>query len=132
MSDPELVYNILTNIETAIARIERRFVGIDEPNDFVLDTFGVDRLDGITMMLIAMGEQLKRLDTLLDFEMSARYPDVDWKGAKGVRDFLSHHYFSVDAEVIFDICENKLAGLKRALLDMKRNIGTSPTGDKKG
>ena len=53
-------------------------MGIDEPNDFVLDTFGVDRLDGITMMLIAMGEQLKRLDTLLDFEMSTRYPHVDW------------------------------------------------------
>lgn len=45
-------------------------------------------------------------------------PQVDWKGAKGIRDFLSHHYFSVDAEVIFDVCENKLVGLKQAVLSL--------------
>lgn len=45
-------------------------------------------------------------------------PQVDWKGAKGIRDFLSHHYFPVDAEVIFDVCENKLVGLKQAVLSL--------------
>ncbi|MEL6398547.1 MAG: HepT-like ribonuclease domain-containing protein [Cyanobacteria bacterium J06626_4] len=40
-------------------------------------------------------------------ELLAAYPDVDWKGAKGTRDILSHHYDDVDAEVVFDICEAK-------------------------
>jgi uncharacterized protein with HEPN domain len=106
---------------TAIARIERRFENIDSPDDFVTDDFGIDRLDGITMMLIAIGEQLKRLDTALGIDLDACYPEVDWKGAKGIRDFLSHHYFTVDAEIIFDVCQNKLAGLKRAILDMQMN-----------
>jgi uncharacterized protein with HEPN domain len=104
---------------TAIARIERRFNGIDNPDDFVMDNDGIDRPDGITMMLIAMGEQIKRLDEILDIDMDERYPEVDWKGAKGIRDFLSHHYFIVDAEVIFDVCQNKLNGLKRAILHMQ-------------
>ena len=118
MSDPELVCSILNNMLTAIERIEQRFKDIAEPDDFVTSDSGLDRLDGITMMLIAIGEQLKQLDRVLDFELDERYPDVDWKGVKGIRDFLSHHYFTVDAEIIFDICQNKLVGLKLAVLDM--------------
>lgn len=118
MSDPELVHDILTNIVTAITRIERRFKDIEHPDDFVIDDAGIDRLDGITITLIAMGEQLKRLDSSLDFNLSERYPEVDWKGAKGIRDFLSHRYFNIDAEVIFDVCQNKLADLKKAILSI--------------
>jgi len=119
MSDPELVDDVLGNIMTAISRFERRFEDIDEPDDFVIDDSGIDKLDGITIMLIAIGEQIKRLDRELDFDLVEQYPDVDWKGAKGVRDFLSHHYFTVDAEIIFDICQNKLEGVKRAIADMQ-------------
>lgn len=122
MSDPELVQDILTNILTALARIERRFVGIDSAEDFVLDDFGVDRLDGITMMLIAMGEQLKRLDAALDFSLADRYPNIDWKGAKRTRDFLSHHYFTIDAEIIFDVCQNKLPALKQAIIALQNSL----------
>ncbi|MCO6451996.1 MAG: hypothetical protein J5I90_14530 [Caldilineales bacterium] len=66
MSDPELVHDILGNILTAIERIERRFEGIAEPDDFVMSDSGLDRLDGITMMLIAIGEQLKQLELAAD------------------------------------------------------------------
>ena len=128
MSDPELVHDILTNIMTAITRIERRFKSIEHPDDFVIDDFGIDQLDGITMMLIAMGEQLKRLDSVLDFDLNDRYPEVDWKGAKGIRDFLSHHYFTVDAEIIFDICQNKLTDLKQAVLSMQLNSAPPSSG----
>jgi uncharacterized protein with HEPN domain len=119
MSDPELAHDILSNIMTAITRIERRFEGIDSPEDFVSDDWGIDRLDGITMMLIAIGEQLKRLDKVLEIDLAIQYPDVDWKGAKGIRDFLSHHYFILDAEVIFDVCQRKLGGLKQAIQAMQ-------------
>jgi len=122
MSDPELAQDILANIMTAITRIERRFEGIDSPDDFVTDDFGVDRLDGITMMLIAMGEQLKRLDSALDFDLANHYPEVDWKGAKKTRDFLSHHYFTIDAEIIFDICQNKLAAFKQAIISIQNRL----------
>ena len=122
MPDPELVQDILTNILTAIARIERRFVGIDRAEDFVLDDFGIDRLDGITMMLIAMGEQLKRLDSALDFALAERYPNIDWKGAKRTRDFLSHHYFTIDAEIIFDICQNKRPALKQTIVSIQNSL----------
>ena len=119
MSDPELARDILANIMTAITRIERRFHGISDPDDFLLDNEGVDRLDGIAMMLIAMGEQLKRLDTAAGIDLDVRYPEVDWKGAKGIRDFLSHHYFVLDAEVVFEVCKTKIGGLKDAIQSMQ-------------
>ncbi|HSN76716.1 MAG TPA: hypothetical protein VL334_16715 [Anaerolineae bacterium] len=55
-SDPQLVHQILANIATAIERIERRSAGIERAEDFLASDDGIDRLDGITMMLIAIGE----------------------------------------------------------------------------
>jgi uncharacterized protein with HEPN domain len=81
------------------------------------------------MMLIARGEQLKQLDAVAGIDLSARYPQVDWKGAKGIRDFLSHHYFVMDAEVIFDVCQNKIAGLKEAILDLRGAFGKRPSSE---
>jgi uncharacterized protein with HEPN domain len=126
MSDPALTQELLANIITAIERIERRFVGISDPGGFVIDDDGLDRLDGITMMLIAMGEQLKRLEKAADIDLSARYPEVDWKGAKSTRDFLSHHYFLVDAEIIYDICSNLIGGVKDAILSLQLEYDDDP------
>lgn len=114
-SDPALIHAVLSNITTALARIERRFEGISDAEAFWASDEGIDRLDGITMMLIAMGEQLKQLDELLPVPLATQFPAVDWKGAKRIRDFLSHHYFSVDAEVIFDVCATKLDSLQEAI-----------------
>ncbi len=114
-SDPQLVHQILANIATAIERIERRFAGIERAEDFLASDDGIDRLDGITMMLIAIGEQLKQLDSVAQLDLGQRFPEIDWKGAKGIRDFLSHHYFILDAEVIYDVCQNKVGGLKAAI-----------------
>ena len=119
MSDPEILQGVFTQIMEAISRIERRFQKIDSPDDFVSSDIGIDQLDGITMMLIAIGELLKRLDNLLEEPLSQTHPHVDWRNAKRTRDFLSHHYFSVDAEIIFDICRNKLPDMKSAILERK-------------
>lgn len=62
MSDPELVQEIISQIFEATSRIERRFSSIDLPEDFLASEEGIDKLDGICMMLIAIGESLKNLD----------------------------------------------------------------------
>jgi uncharacterized protein with HEPN domain len=40
------------------------------------------------MMLIAIGESLKNLDKVTGGTLFSRYPEVDWKGAKGIRDII--------------------------------------------
>jgi uncharacterized protein with HEPN domain len=122
MSDPALVLEILAQIIEATTRIERRFAPIQSPEDFLADDQGIDRLDAICMMLIAIGESLKHLDKVTGGELLERYPQVDWAGAKGIRDVISHHYFHVDAEGIYGVCRDRLPGLVDAVKVMRDEL----------
>ncbi len=62
-----------------------------EPDDFLVSDAGIDKLDAICMMLIAIGESLTNLDRVTDGKFLEKFPEVDWKGAKGMRDIISHH-----------------------------------------
>ena len=119
MFDKELVREILSQILTAANRIERRSAGVDKPDDFLASDEGLDKLDAICMMLIAIGENLKNLDKITGGTLLTRHPQVDWKGAKGMRDIISHHYFDLNAEVVFTICRERIPSLIKAITKMK-------------
>ncbi|MCU0285052.1 MAG: DUF86 domain-containing protein [Acidobacteria bacterium] len=40
-----------------------------------------------------------------------KYPEIDWKKVMGMRDMITHHYFDLDAEVVFDVCESHIDDL---------------------
>jgi uncharacterized protein with HEPN domain len=122
MYDRDLVIEILEQILTAANRIERRFVDITKPDDFLVSEKGVDKLDAICMMLIAIGENLKNLDKITGGTILPQYPEMDWKGAKGMRDIISHHYFDLDAEVVFYICKDRIPGLIETVIKMKGSL----------
>lgn len=122
MFDADLVAEIIHQILVAGQRIERRFATIAQAGDFLASDDGLDRLDGIAMMLIAIGENLKNLDKKAGDGFLARYPGIDWKGAKGLRDILSHNYFGVDANLIFAICREELPGLLDTLRKMQQDL----------
>ncbi len=54
--------------------------------------------------LIALGESVKNLDKVTEGQLLIRYPAVEWKRVMGMRDVISHHYFDVDAEVVYSVC----------------------------
>lgn len=61
MYDKELIHNILKQILEAIQKIEKRFESISKGCDFTDTPEGIDKLDAICMMLIAIGESLKNM-----------------------------------------------------------------------
>ena len=83
---------------------------------------GMEKLDAICMQLIAIGEGLKNLDKITNNTLLARYPEIEWKKAKGMRDIISHHYFDLDAEAIFQVCKNHIAPLLDTLEGMLKEI----------
>lgn len=119
MYDEPLIGEILDEIAVAIGRIERRFTNISCPDDFIQTDTGLDRLDAIAMMLIAIGENIKRIDKVTAGSLLARYPEIHWPGVKGVRDILAHDYFNIDPEEIYAICVKDLEPLKRVLTRMR-------------
>ena len=122
MSDPALVREILSQMLVAVERVERRASKIEKPHDFVDSDAGLDMLDAISMMLIALGESCKNLDKITEGTLLASYPAVDWKGVKGMRDIISHHYFDINAENVFSVCRKHMPTLKLALTSMFRDL----------
>jgi uncharacterized protein with HEPN domain len=122
MYDKELAVEILSQIYQATQTILQRFEPVKSPNDFTDSPAGMEKLDSICMLLIGIGEALKNLDKVTDNSLLPRYPQVDWKKAKGMRDIISHHYFETDAEVIYDVCKNYIDELGQAINKMIKEI----------
>ncbi len=112
MYDKALTRELLEQIVEATDIILARFEMVDS-SDFFLDSpEGMEKLDSICMKLIAIGETLKNIDKITNHALLKKYPQVDWKGAKGIRDIISHHYFDLDAQEIYYVCDEKLPTLK--------------------
>lgn len=115
MINKDLALEILEQIIEAIEIIKERCEYAKCENDFMDTKEGQEKLDSICMKLIAVGESLKKIDLITDKELLSKYPQVEWKKIKGIRDFISHHYFDLDAEVIFGICQNNIHDLLKTL-----------------
>lgn len=122
MYDAELLCEKLIQISEALSRVVRRFESINSANDFLVSEHGMDMLDSICMMLIAVGENFKSIDRMTDSQFLAKYPEVNWRGIKGVRDVISHQYFNIDAEEIYYICSHDLEKLRRTVERMIQDV----------
>ena len=115
MYDKELVLEVLGQIRTASQTILGRFKSVKTVSDFTDSPAGREKLDSICMLLIAIGESLKKLDKITESLLLPKYSQIDWKKAKGLRDSIAHQYFDVNAEAIFDVCQTKIKTLSDAI-----------------
>jgi len=128
MPDTELVREILRQLLQSTQTILKRFAPIGAPADFTASDQGMEKLDAICMQLIAIGESVKRLDVVTAGDLLARYPGVEWRRIMGMRDVLSHHYFDIDAEVVYAVCKDHLGDLQRTLEQMDLDLTTPDAG----
>ena len=113
----------LENILTALQHIPRRFAEIEFATDFRKDNEGIDRLDAICMSLIAVGESFKKIDNETEGKLLQKYPEIDWRGVIGVRNVIAHGYFDVDAEQVFEICQDDIPALIVVVEKMIADLG---------
>jgi uncharacterized protein with HEPN domain len=74
-----ILYSTLEDIITSLKLIQQRFQGIQTSDDFLKDERGLEKLDSISMRLIAIGEGFKNVDKLTDFQLLEKYPKIPWK-----------------------------------------------------
>ena len=123
MYDKELIIEDLKNIIWALDQITKRFSIIKSSDDFLKDDVGLEKLDSICMQLINIGEVLKQVDKLTSMELLAKYPEIDWKKAKGMRDIITHHYFDIDAETIYAVCSDHVPLMRKVIVRILTDIG---------
>lgn len=122
MYDASLVEEILDQIIEAIEIVDERCSSAIDVDYFTDTREGQKTLDSICMKLIAVGESLKNIDRITNKELLNKYPEIEWKKIKGIRDFISHHYFDLDAEMIFGICNSHISDLLKALKQIKNDL----------
>lgn len=105
----------LNQISSAAQRILKRFLKVPSIDYFLETDEGLEKLDAFCMQLIAIGESLKHVDKLTNKTLLSQYPEIDWKAVKGMRDIITHHYFDLDAEAVYDVCKNDIEPLLVAI-----------------
>ncbi len=122
MYDRELTKEILNQIYLATQTILKRFKPIKSSDDFTNSEEGMEKLDAICMQLIAIGESLKNLDKVTNNSLLSQYPEIEWKKVKGMRDVISHHYFDLNAEAIYEVCKNHIYNLAQTISKIKNEL----------
>ena len=123
MRDLALVREILRQILWSAQTILKRSESIKSSDDFIASDEGLEKRDAICMQLIAIGESVKNLDRVTDGVLLPCYPSVAWKRIMGIRDVLSHHYFDIDAEIVYSVCVN---GVPRLVHTLQRILNELP------
>ena len=124
MHKVEYVLSALVKIEQTVERVIANSEQITSYNYYYLSPAGMERLESTCMLLIAIGESIKGIDKITSKELLPRYPQVDWKGAMGIRDIIAHHYFELDAEVVFDVVKNEFPNLLQTIRRMIHDLET--------
>lgn len=114
-SKKELAIEILEKIKNAIERLEERTKDIRSVDDFLMSSYGMEKLDASCMLLIAIGESIKSFDKITDKKVLCEDTSIPWTEIMGVRDVIAHHYFDIDAEEIYNIIKFDLKPLLQSI-----------------
>ncbi|MEE4355759.1 MAG: HepT-like ribonuclease domain-containing protein [Desulfococcaceae bacterium] len=123
MPDPALLKERLEAILEALERLPGRFAKVSTPQDFVTSEEGREHLDSISMVLLSVGEAFRQIDEKTQGAFLARYAEIPWRTVIGMRNVLTHDYFGLNEEVIFNTCEARItpwiATVRRMLAELE-------------
>lgn len=97
----------LEDIQISMSRIAEYIEGYD----FKLFRKDQKTVDAVIRNFEIIGEASKNLND----EIKEKYPDVPWEEMYYLRNRVSHEYFGVDYEIIWDIATNHLPGNKKQI-----------------
>lgn len=86
--------------------------------DFELFSMDKKTIDAVARNLEIIGEAVKNLPD----DIRQMRPDIEWKKIARFRDMIVHHYFRVNLEVVWDVLENHIVELEKAVRQIRSKI----------
>ena len=124
MYDKTLIIEMLQDVEEALLHVIDRTKDIKVADDFALTPHGVDMLDVSTIRLMAVGEEINKIEKKTKGELLKKYPEIDWRGVIDFRNFVAHAYFKVDAKRVFNTIKSEIKPLlqtiQKIIVDLRK------------
>jgi uncharacterized protein with HEPN domain len=128
MFDRTIILESLQNIERVLQEVIEWTMHVRSSDDFTSSTEGIILLNAVCMRLFAVGEELKATDKRTDKKLLPLYPNVDWRRAMKMRDIIGHHYFEINADVIYDTLHDDIPSLLDVIRQIKTDISEKAMG----
>ncbi len=124
MPDTSLILDGLYHIEESLLHLLDRTSWIKTVDDFASTPSGMDMLDVAAMRLMAVGEEIRKIDKRSAGKLLLQYPEIEWRKIVGLRNVIAHEYFEIDATIVLDTLQNKisplLATIQKIIADLER------------
>ena len=119
--DWELIRVKLKQVRWALRTVRQRFRRVPDV-EYFRTRRGRERLDGICMLLEAVGEAFSQIDRLSNRTFLSRYPEIEWKKIIGFRHRVAHNYFDINEFLVFSNCRDHLPPLLETVKQMIKDL----------
>lgn len=66
-------------------------------------------------LITAIGEGVNRIDRILPEFLNSNFPEIPWRAIVGMRNHITHGYFELDADIVFEAIKNDIPPLKSVI-----------------
>lgn len=105
----------LQDILNAIAQIQD-YVGESDIEHYKSDSM---MIDSVNMNLLIIGEAARGVPE----SIQKQYPDVDWRNIIGLRNIITHEYFRLNLDLIWNVIQVELPLLKQQVQTILEDRG---------
>ena len=116
---------VLLRIDSLLTHIDEV---LEDTKDVSLDKFKSSRLllKATCFSISQIGEQMIKLEESL----KNKYPNLPWKNARGMRNFIVHDYDRIDSEQIYSTVRNDLPSLRDYFFLIKNELVQNKCSEK--
>ena len=115
LQQKEIAKDLLEQISGAIDNLLEWNKEYSEADDFLKSPGGMKTLAANCMLIEAIGESVKKIDSKTNGLLLCQCAEIPWRNIKGMRDHIAHGYFDINVDFIWDVIQNDLTPLKHAV-----------------
>ena len=120
----QIAEDLLEQIHQAILDLKEWNKGIENPDAWLTSADGMKTLAADCMLIEAIGEGFKKLDSITGKQLLPTRPEIPWKQVMGMRDHIAHGYFDINSDLVWDTIQNDLSPLQEAVEYFLKNLYT--------